>query len=580
VRDEIEETPPTSRASPSSQPAWYRSPPFVLAALTAVLLLPFTGKAFHIDDPLFLWTAQHIREHPFDFYGFDVNWYGWPQRISDVAQNPPLASYYAALVGALFGFSERILHLAFLLPAALCIAGTWRLARRFTAEPVLAALVALLTPAFFVSSTSIMCDVLMLCLWVWTMVLWTAGLDRDSARLLSIAAVLVAATALSKFFGIALLPLLAAYTLARGGRARSRAVWLVIPLAILGAYQAWSQHLYGHGPFLQAAQFASGQHEKSAGPLHVALLQGLVFAGGCMLPVLCFAHTTWPRRAGIAFSLIGLAVAGFIVSRGAALFPGMRAQGAVGAWVFIELALFSAAGASILWLACADLAQRRDAESLLLALWVLGTFTFACFVNWTINARSLLPMAPAIGILVARRLDARNASLHANTDPAMESRVLPSLRTLLPLAPALLACLVLAWGDVALAAAGREAARAIAARNGQDEGRLFFEGHWGFQHYVEELGVPPLDYATFVLQPGDRVVIPRNTTNAQPLPRKTWEIAEHLEFPVAAWASTMSSDACAAFYASNFGFLPFTFGPAPNEVYDILRIVQPVAARH
>ena len=35
------------------------------------------GKAYHMDDPLVVWTAQRIAAHPADFYGFDVNWYGF-----------------------------------------------------------------------------------------------------------------------------------------------------------------------------------------------------------------------------------------------------------------------------------------------------------------------------------------------------------------------------------------------------------------------------------------------------------------------------------------------------------------------
>ena len=38
-------------------------------------------------------------------------------------------------------------------------------------------------------------------------------------------------------------------------------------------------------------------------------------------------------------------------------------------------------------------------------LWVIGTFLFAAFLNWTVNARSLLPLTPAVAILMTRRLE-------------------------------------------------------------------------------------------------------------------------------------------------------------------------------
>src|SRR5271166_5867053 len=91
----------------------------LLTAATLLCLLPFSGKAFHIDDPLFLWSAQHIVRHPLDPYGFQVNWYGWQMPMSEVTKNPPLACYYAAAIGALAGWSERALHLGFLLPTLL-----------------------------------------------------------------------------------------------------------------------------------------------------------------------------------------------------------------------------------------------------------------------------------------------------------------------------------------------------------------------------------------------------------------------------------------------------------------------------
>src|SRR5688500_14225416 len=83
----------------------------LLCALTAAALLPFINKAYHIDDPLFLWAAQHITAHPLDFYGFAVNWYGSAMPMSEVMKNPPLTSYYQALIGAVAGWSEPIIHL-------------------------------------------------------------------------------------------------------------------------------------------------------------------------------------------------------------------------------------------------------------------------------------------------------------------------------------------------------------------------------------------------------------------------------------------------------------------------------------
>src|SRR5271166_1189377 len=102
----------------------------LLAAATLFCLLPFSDRAFHVDDPLFLWSAQQITAHPLDPYGFQLNWEGWLQPMSEVTKNPPLACYYSAVIGSIFGWSERALHLGFLLPALAMVSGTYRLAKR------------------------------------------------------------------------------------------------------------------------------------------------------------------------------------------------------------------------------------------------------------------------------------------------------------------------------------------------------------------------------------------------------------------------------------------------------------------
>ena len=102
-------------------PPWWKKRsvlcPVVLVILTLACLLPFSGKAFHVDDTLFVWAAQQISKHPLDPYGFQLNWDYTNRSMSDVTQNPPLASYYSAVIGVVFGWSERALHLAFLVPA-------------------------------------------------------------------------------------------------------------------------------------------------------------------------------------------------------------------------------------------------------------------------------------------------------------------------------------------------------------------------------------------------------------------------------------------------------------------------------
>ncbi len=77
------------------------------------------------------------------------------------------------------GWSEFSCTLAFTLPAIGVVVGTRRLASHFCASPMVAALAALFMPVFMVSSMTVMCDVLMLAFWVWAVLFWVEGLERD-----------------------------------------------------------------------------------------------------------------------------------------------------------------------------------------------------------------------------------------------------------------------------------------------------------------------------------------------------------------------------------------------------------------
>jgi hypothetical protein len=69
------------------------------------------------------------------------------------------------------------------------------------------------------------------------------------------------------------------------------------------------------------------------------------------------------------------------------------------ALVWLEGGLFATIAIGILALAATNLVQQKNSEALLLTLWVFGTFAFATWFNWSITARTLLPMAPAVAIL-------------------------------------------------------------------------------------------------------------------------------------------------------------------------------------
>jgi 4-amino-4-deoxy-L-arabinose transferase-like glycosyltransferase len=527
----------------------------LLSFITIIILAPFAGKAFHIDDPLYLWTAKHIVKSPSNFYGFNVNWYGKEEPMSQVMKNPPLVSYYQALVSMLFGWGEVTMHLAMLVPAIFAITGTFFLARLLCRSPVEAALMALFTPVFLVSANTVMCDVFMLSFWIWAIWFWIVGLDKNKYSYLAISCFLITAASLSKYPAIALIPLLFAYSFFKKRRLGLWVLFFLIPILLLGCYQWYTHVLYGKGLLTAAADFPeTGRSEKYTA--FVRGINGLDFMGGCMASCFFYIPFLWRKRyvlSGCIALLIIMAVLSSFNSIGD--FPIHYKTGYNWA-VIIQFSIFLLAGLHIFILSVTDLWNRRDSGSALLFMWVMGIFVFASFVNWTINARSILIMLPASAILTARRIETRNKT-HANI-------LSPSLALL----PSIVLALLVTYSDYRLANCGYQAAEMINKKYQKEERTIWYDGHWGFQYYMDLEGakhlVPDLRPTT-----KDILVFPENAPKLFNVNSRGAEHIETIDLNSLSWLATLNIYSAAGFYADIIGPLPYAFGNIKPERYDI-----------
>src|SRR2546423_14413339 len=138
---------------------------FLVIVAVIAALVPFLNKAFHIDDPLFLWMAQQVSQRPAGPYGFSVNWYVSAKPMFSIMQNPPLNAYYMALTASFLGWTEPAMHGAYLVPAVAAVLGTFFLAQRLSGSPLLGALLTVFMPSFLLSPPTVMLDVWLLALW-------------------------------------------------------------------------------------------------------------------------------------------------------------------------------------------------------------------------------------------------------------------------------------------------------------------------------------------------------------------------------------------------------------------------------
>ena len=524
---------------------------FLLIAITIVTLVPFVKEAFRVDDPLFIWIAQQITKHPFDPYGFNVNWVSFAQPMSIVMQNPPFSSYYIAAVASIFGWSEPALHLAFLFWAVMSILGTFALARRFSPEPSIAALLTLFTPVFLVSATSTMCDVMMLAFWVWAIEFWLAGLDRQQWWRFLFAGALISAAALTKYFGVTLVLLLAVYTVVRDWRLAKWLVFLLIPIAVLFNYDFLTEEKYGRGLF-SAAMLASSSISSATRPSHFAqMLMGLAFGGGSLVSAFFFAAFRSKR-------FLAAAVIAAVVFAGAFKFG-------ITSWVYLETAeapvwleggLFAAIGLGILALSVTDVFKQRNADALLLVLWVIGTFLFATFFNWSVTARTFLPMAPAAAILVSRNLE--------QFQRTSELKYV-SLCTAAGLS------MLIAAADYRQANCAREAAMFYQKRYTAEADNVRFLGHWGFQYYMQQWGAKAFDRSDPGITDGNVLVGPFGDPNVNQVSMGKVATRDESTFKTLPLISTSSLGTGASFYSSFGGPLPWVINQIPPERYFSVR---------
>jgi 4-amino-4-deoxy-L-arabinose transferase-like glycosyltransferase len=526
------------------------------------LLCLFVDKAFSIDDPLFVWLAKHLSVAPFDFYGYQVNWGAGVAPMHLVTKNPPLAGYFLAAAGGLLGWSEVALHLAFLIPAGAVVLATYGIAERLCSRPLEATLIATLSPVFLISSTNLMSDTLMLAFWCGSVYCWMRGIDGERWRWLLAGVVLAALAVLTKYYAVSLVPLLLAYGLLRGRALGQLVPPLLIPVAAAIGFELLTQAMYGTGLISEATRFALDPTHARSGGAARRLLIGLVFAGGCLIPVLFYAPLLWSRRALLGgLASLGLAL---LLAPHSHEWAGIRfAAGAGGGGLLgLQLFVFALAGVSLLALVGSDLRSRGDAGSWLLVLWVLGTLAFATLVNWTNNGRSNLPMAPAVGILLVRCLDRR----------VLSGWRTPPGRRLLALLPAALVAVAATWADYRWANEVRAAAARVEEEVIAPGHPTRFFGHWGIQYYLEEAGARSLDFRRHRVEPGDFLVVPGNNylVPAEIDPGAATLMVEYVH-PEPSWIRTLSPSLGAGFYDSDIGPMPYSFGRADPDVYRVYR---------
>ena len=365
------------------------------------------------------------------------------------------------------------------------------------------------------------------------------------------AAVLAGLACLTKYFGVCLVLLLLVDTVLRRRRFSREAAWLLIPVAMLAGCMVWSNAVYGHMPIIGAAQYATQSQTRPLAELPLLVLVSCSFVGGCLLPALLLSPMWLSPRQLVGAVLIATAAA-------LACLPMTQNVN-----LLVHTALFAGVGAAMVVVAIAGMRRPVDPDRWLLALWIVGTLAFVAFINWTINARSILPMAPAAAILVARRLKGEFVGVTSRR-----------LAYLFVVAGA--ASLIVAFADQSLARSSRVFARDLAAREWFVPQRIAFQGAWGFNYYMRRHGFDQIDI-TRTTDADVLVAIHMQNTNCIPPEPRVVRSVDRVQLKVYPYAATHDHRVGAGFYSHNtYGPVPFVFGPAPPAEVRMYRLAVPV----
>jgi hypothetical protein len=544
-----------------TRPFTKRVPPLVwLLGLQLLLVLPFAGQPFHIDDGIYLDIARHAVHAPLHPQDFPYIFEGW--RVPDLGSHthPPFVSYWIALLLRLFGDGPRVhvmLHLGFIVFPLLFTFGMYRLAVRFTEIPVLTTLVAILSPAALVAAHTIMTDYPCLALSTLGLALYIDGADERRPVKIWIAGVVLTLAAFCAYPAVAIAGLCWVYAILKKCKMRA-AKWapLLAPawMAVWLTYSSLYFHRFVLGATVQYTARTGGLSIISA---LYKLLAFPIFLAGVLVLLLPLIRLAWKwLRGGVAIiwvvasvALTQLVVSNYDLTDRLLVILFLT----VGGWTLIGLALRIAKT-----LSAGSSSVRQDGA--LLAGWVAITIAQVLIAFSSMTARFLLPMLPPLVLLAFLKGSGATSYLRRSA--------------MIGASAGLTLGLILSVADFTMAHTHRVIALQLGRTYHGWESQVRFGGEWGMRHYMLEQGFRQYESTgddfsggQFVVQPGQAVAyaVPQDVeTMLVPVRRQVWQTAIPIQM--------MNRTANAGFYSSTWGLLPFSFSRAPIEEITVRQV--------
>ena len=214
---------------------------WIILGLVLLIRVPFLNQAIQGDDHIYLTEAAHAlidplhpNNVPYVFLGDEVDLRGH--------SHPPGNAWPLAGLIAIFGDVKEVpFHAAYLVFSLIAAWAMWELAKRFSPQPVWAALLFVVVPAFVVNGGSLEADVPFLAFWMAAVALYCAG------RLWWAAAAMAAASMMA-YQAVFLVPILGVYAWLFDRKNRTRWAVLAAPVITIAAWQVFMRATTGAMP--------------------------------------------------------------------------------------------------------------------------------------------------------------------------------------------------------------------------------------------------------------------------------------------------------------------------------------------
>jgi hypothetical protein len=536
----------------------------VAAAL--LLVLANLAEPPRVDDTLYIEHARHIAATPLAPYSGKIFWWQQPIPSLDVLA-PPVALYTLALGQRLFGESVALWKLCFLPFALLLTFSTLSLARRFCRGLEVEAVWLMVGAPTVFAGFNLMLDVPAAAVMLSAIAMGARALDRGSAGLWVVAALLAGVATQTKYTAVTGGVLLAVMALQR-----RRFIWAAAVAAIgTSVFVGWESFVWSrHGASMFWATLV-GDGPSSArvgrGPMALALALMAGPALPQLLPALggVVGMGTRNVRAIAAFVFllyVGVAMipaASWPDGRVPGLAPNLLYYATLGSLGPLFLLLAAAAGATAFsFLRRVRVAQRADPALELLMLWVVMEI-LACVVIPPFPAmRRVIGLGVALTFFSLRSLTLLRAPDVGRA--AAQSAV----------AVALLAGLLFQFVDcsegLAESAAMRRAVATAKLETARSGGKVWYAGHWTVEYYAGQAGLEPIIPGSSTLATGDIAIVAR-----KPYERPDFAIGQDALEPIVSVNASPRSAWAMMPYAYS-GIRPIDRRTGPTVVLDVLRV--------